>query len=360
MNQPRNHDGASAGSSALRYARQAALPQMGEAGQKRIGQASVLLIGCGALGSTQAELLARAGIGRLILTDRDIVEWHNLPRQNLYDEHDVRERRLKALAAERRIRAINEQVTIEPHVLDVTADNIAELVRDADVILDATDNFATRFLLNDAAVAGQKAWVYGGVLGTSGNVMAVLPGQGPCLRCLMPDLPPREAYPTCETAGVLNAAVAWVAALQVAKALRFLVAPAPLPATLHVLDVWEGAAQVVNVNRKTSCTCCEMRVFEFLHAPRQRMTTTVLCGSDTIMVTPEASIRPDFNVLMQHLAQQGRVTTNGAVLEFCSGPCRLVVFQDGRTLVHGARDEEEAIEWVDTHVLTRKPEGEIS
>jgi len=327
--------------SGSRYARQAALEVIGTAGQAALSRSTVLIVGCGALGSTQAELLARAGVGRLILVDRDVLEWHNLQRQLLFDERDVRERMPKAAAAARRLRAINSEIEIEARVIDVTATNVVELLRPADVVIDGTDNFETRYLLNDAAVQAGKPWVYGGVLGTDGTVMTVRPGSGPCLRCLFPDPPEGHRLPTCETRGVLNTAVAWVAALQVTEALKLLVRDPAAEFRLHAVDVWRGTVHTVAVQRHDACPCCGARRFEFLSGERGS-SSTVFCGRHAVQITPEHPSAPDFADLRQRLAPLGTVTVNGLLLEFTGEGRRLVVFPDGRVLVLGTTDTAEA------------------
>jgi adenylyltransferase/sulfurtransferase len=249
----------------MRYARQAVLPMIGRSGQGALSRSTVLVLGCGALGSAQAELLARAGVGRLLLVDRDVLELHNLPRQFLTDEQDVRVRMPKAAAAARRLWAINSEISIDAQVADVTAANIVDLIRPADLIMDGTDNFETRYLLNDAAVRIGKPWVFGGVLGTAGNVMAVRPGQGPCLRCIFPDPPDANLVPTCATQGVLNTVVVWAAALQVTEALKLLVRDPTAEFKLHAFDVWRGMTHSVAVERNPTCVCCGERRFEFLN-----------------------------------------------------------------------------------------------
>ena len=324
-----------------RYARQAVLGVIGQAGQQKLAESTVLVVGCGALGSTQAELLARAGISKLILVDRDVLELHNLQRQLLFDEQDVRERLPKASAAARRLRAVNSEIVIEAVVADVTATNIVDLLRPANLALDGTDNFETRYLLNDAAVQAGKPWIYGGVLGTDGTVMAVRPGQGPCLRCIFPDPPDAHHLPTCETQGVLNTAVAWVAALQVTEALKLLVGDPTAEFKLYALDVWRGSVTSVTIKRSEGCVCCAKRRFEFLDSERGS-SSTVFCGRNAVQVTPERKTSPDFAQLSERLKLLGTVTVNGLVLEFTCGVHRLVVFPDGRVLVMGTTDTAEA------------------
>ena len=324
-----------------RYARQSVLGVIGDAGQEKLQAATVLVVGCGALGSTQAELMARAGVGRLILVDRDVLELHNLQRQLLFDEQDVRDRLPKAVAAARRLRAINAAITIEDVVADVTAGTIADLMRPADLIIDGTDNFETRYLLNDAAVKEGKPYVYGGVLATEGAVMAVRPGRGPCLRCIFPDPPDARNLPTCETQGVLNTAVVWVAALQVTEMIKLLLHPAGTDFKLHALDVWSGTARAFEARRDENCVCCGQRRYEFLSGERGSA-STVFCGRNAVQVTPEQRSAPDFKKLGERLAPFGSVTVNGLVLEFTFGDQRMIVFPDGRVLVIGTTDTAEA------------------
>jgi adenylyltransferase/sulfurtransferase len=253
-----------------RYARHAALAKIGPEGQNKLAGSTVLVVGCGSLGSAQAGLLARAGIGRLLLADRDIVEAYNLPTQILYDEQDALERLPKAEAAARRLRAVNSGISIEPLITDVTAANAEGLVGRADLVLDGTDNFETRYLINDAAVRTGKPWIYGGVLGTDGMVMSVRPGIGPCLRCLYEDPPELGALPTCNAFGVLNTAATWVAALQVTEAIKILTCAEPDGFKLYNLDIWRGSVTAVSAERRAGCACCGQRRFEFLDSKRNR------------------------------------------------------------------------------------------
>ncbi|MHB0994862.1 MAG: ThiF family adenylyltransferase [Elusimicrobiales bacterium] len=325
-----------------RYARQAALARLGPEGQAKLAAATVLVAGCGSLGSAQAQLLARAGVGRLLLADRDVVELSNLPAQVLYDEQDVKERLPKAEAAARRLRAVNSGISIEPVIADITAANAADLVGRADLVLDGTDNFETRYLINDAAVKAGKPWIYGGVLGTDGMVLAVRPGRGPCLRCLFEDPPDMGAVPTCSTFGVLNTAVAWVAALQVTEAVRLLTGAEQDGFKFHSLDVWRGSAEAISAGRRENCPCCGGRRFDFLDSKRGSSAAAALCGRNAVQVTPERRLAPDFAGLRERLAPLGAVKFNGIILEFICGGRRLTVFPDGRVLVSGTKDPAEA------------------
>lgn len=246
-----------------RYARHAKLAWLGPSGQEKLAASSVLLVGCGSLGCAQAAFLARAGVGRLTLADKDIVRDLNLPTQLLYGEADAEAGAPKAEAAARNLRAVNSGIEIVPVFADITAANIEPLVSEADLVLDATDNFETRFLINEAAVKTGKPWVYGGVLGTDGMAMAIMPGRGPCLRCLM-ELPPADRrLPPPDAFGVLNTAAAWVAALQATQALKALARGEADWGRMHTLDIWNGTVTTAEVPRDPACPCCGGRRFEF-------------------------------------------------------------------------------------------------
>jgi adenylyltransferase/sulfurtransferase len=324
-----------------RYARQIALSVIGQTGQERLHSACLLIIGCGALGSAQAELAARAGIGTIIIADRDIPELHNLQRQMLFDERDVLERMPKAEAAARRLRAINSEIHIEPVVADVTRDNVLDLVAQADLILDGTDNFETRYLINDACVHESKPWIYGGTLGTCGIIMAVRPGEGPCLRCIFPEPPSTGAHPTCETDGVLNTAVVITAAMQVNMAFRILLGAYFSENCLYSFDLWKAGMRPVTVERDSECVCCSARHFEFLNAVRGS-SSTVFCGRNAVQIVPERPVSTDFKELAERLSPLGEISFNGLVLECSIGQHRLIVFPDGRILILGTTDPSEA------------------
>ncbi len=304
---------------AERYARQAVLPQIGPAGQEKLGASAALLVGCGALGCAQAQLLSRAGVGRLVLVDRDFVELNNLQRQLLYDEADAAQRLPKAEAAARHLRAINSAIRVEPRVADLTARNVCELLQGVDVVLDATDNVETRYLVNDACVSAGKPWVYGGAVGTSGVVLAVRPGDGPCLRCVFPEPAPPGTLATCDMAGVLNSAPAAIAALQVVEAVKLLLGAAPDAHRLHSLDVWAPSLRSVKVQREPACRCCGARDFEFLNA-QATSTATSLCGRNAVQVTPARPSPVALDALGQKLAAVGKVTSNGLLLQVAVGP----------------------------------------
>ncbi len=329
-----------------RYARQALLAPVGHDGQRRISRTRVLLVGCGALGSGVADLLVRAGIGHLTIADRDYVELTNLQRQSLFDEADVENHLPKAEAAAARLRRINGEVVVTPVVADVNAGNVEALVASADLIVDGTDNFETRYLVNDAAVKLGRPWVYGGVIGSYGMTMTIRPGATACLRCVFPEPPAAGSAPTCDTAGVLGPAVALVAALEAAEALKLAVgADASLNPDLLAVDAWQCAFdRIPRPARRDDCPTCVRREFVFLdqRAPSQ---TTVLCGHDAVQVLVHPPVALDLAALAARLCVVGEVNSNRFLLRFREGadlPRELTVFPDGRAIVKGTTDPTEA------------------
>jgi len=325
-----------------RYARQTVLPEIGPTGQAALAQARVLVLGCGALGSLTAELLARAGAGFLRLVDRDVPELDNLHRQMLYDEDDVRERRPKAVAAAARLQRINSALMVEPLAVDANPANIASLVQGMTLVMDGLDHAETRYLLNDVCVRDGIPWIYGGVLGVAGIVVPVLPGQGPCLRCLWPEPPPPGSLPTCVSAGVLNAASAMVAAQQAACAIRLLVGHPPLVDHHAVeslsLDPWQPHFRKTVVRRQADCPCCHQRLFPFLEGALTAW-VTALCGRNAVQVTPPSGAPPpDLPRLAERLARHGRVAWNGMLLDYTDELAQVTIFPDGRVMVHETQD----------------------
>lgn len=256
------------GSPASRYARQIAYRNLGPEAQRRLARSRVVLIGCGAMGGMQANILARAGVGCLRIIDRDAPELDNLHRQILYDERDVAERIPKAQAAAAKLRRANSDITIEAEVAQVDGGNVERLIGTADLLLDGTDNLETRYIINDAAVKLGIPWVYGGVVADYGNVMPIVPGRTPCLRCLFPDPPDPSEMDTCQTVGVLTSAVGVIASLQTVEAIKILTGQLDaLNHQLHTIDVWTGRFEAVPAGpdqRRADCPCCGLRRFEFL------------------------------------------------------------------------------------------------
>jgi molybdopterin/thiamine biosynthesis adenylyltransferase len=319
-----------------RYSRQTRFAPLGEEGQARIRAARVVIVGCGALGTVQAEALVRAGVGRLRIIDRDFVEWSNLQRQFLFEESDAAEALPKAVAAARRLARVNSEVAVEPMVADLTAANVEDLFEDVDLILDGTDNFETRFLINDAAVARGIPWVYGAAVGSYGIKLAIVPGKTACLRCVYPD-PPLGAQPTCETEGVLAPVTATVAALQVADALKMLARGADaVTARLTTVDVWTGAIrQLAPPARDDQCPCCVLREFTYLDGSRRAPIS--LCGRNAVQIH-ERSRPVDLPALAQRLGAVAAVRSNEFALRVALDPYELTVFPDGRAIIKGTTD----------------------
>jgi len=328
-----------------RYSRQVRFPQLGEAGQRALLKSRVTLCGCGALGTVLANHLARAGVGSIRIVDRDFIETHNLQRQVLFDEDDVAQNLPKAEAAARKIRAINSTINVEPVVTDIDHTNIIDLVGDADVILDGTDNFETRYLINDAAVKLGKPWVFGGVIGSEGQTMTIIPGKTPCLRCLIETAPPPGMTPTCETAGVLGPAVAVIASFEAIEAIKLLTgAWDALNADLIMVDIWDWTfrqLKVAGLLGKVNCPCCRERQFEWLDGGLGSHTTT-LCGRNAVQVAARRSDPLDFRELAARLNALGEVRYNNFMLRFGTEGYEFTVFPDGRAIIKGTNDVAKA------------------
>ncbi|HSU58331.1 MAG TPA: ThiF family adenylyltransferase [Bryobacteraceae bacterium] len=318
-----------------RYSRQILFAPIGQAGQEEIRKAAVCIVGCGALGSFHAEALARAGIGRLRLIDRDYVDYTNLQRQWLYSEADAREELPKAIAAVRRLHELNRHVEVEPLVTDLTPSNAEELIAGCDLILDGTDNFETRYLLNDLSVKRNLAWIYGAAIGSYGIAMPVVPDRGPCFACIYPE-PPQGLQPTCDVNGVLAAATASVAALQVGMALRLIVGWTDFECSIHTLDIWSGMAKRAAAGeRDPECRVCAKREFRYLDA--QRRTPVSLCGRNAVQL--HETTRPlDLQQLAARLAPFGDVRVNEFALRIAMPKYDLTFFRDGRAIVKGTTD----------------------
>ena len=311
---------------------------MGDEGQRRLLASSAVVVGCGAIGGSTAQLLARAGVGRLRVIDRDFVEPSNLQRQALFDENDAREVLPKATAAERKLRLLNAEVGIEGVVADVTPPNVEELLGGFDLILDGTDNFETRFLLNDYAIEAGRPWIYSAAVGSYGVMFAIRPGETACLACLMETA---DAGPmleeTCDTVGVLGPAVSLVSSLEVAEALKFLSGRVEaLHGRLISCDVWSGRMQSVRVERNANCRACGRREFSYLQGEAQPHIT--MCGRDSVQIH-ERRRALDLEALEVNLAAAGMaVKQNGFLLKFSVPPYEMTVFRDGRAIVKGSTD----------------------
>jgi len=320
-----------------RYAKQVLFTPLGKEGQERLGRSRATIIGLGALGSTLANHLVRAGVGYVRLCDRDFVELDNLQRQVLYDEDDVKGNLPKAAAAAAKLSRINSEVKLDPRVCDVNHANAEELAKDVDIVLDGTDNFETRFVLNDACVKLGKPWVYGGCVGSYGMVMAVLPGEGPCFACLVGDLPAPGTSATCDTAGVLNTAVSIVASFQANEALKILAGRREaLAGGLQTLDVWQNTSQLIRVPRSPSCPVCVKRGFRHLEANPSAATS--LCGRNAVQITPPPGSTLDLAAAEKRLAPLGQVRRNAYLLKVSVDGCELTLFPDARAIIQGTHD----------------------
>jgi adenylyltransferase/sulfurtransferase len=315
-----------------RYSRQILFAGIGERGQEALLRSHAVVVGCGALGSFHVAALARAGVGIVTIIDRDYVEPSNLHRQWLFEEADAAESMPKAAAAARRLAAINSSIEIRPRVSDLTPSNAEELLGDADVIVDGTDNFDTRFLVNDFAVSHGKPWIYGAAVGSYGLAMPVVPGDTACLRCVYPD-PPSGAQPTCETAGVLNVIISAVASVQIADALKILCGGKP-KARITTIDLWNGGIRQIDAPaRDPECPCCGRREFPFLDEASRGPVT--LCGRNAVQVVG----RPvDLAQLAARLRPLGEVRSNEFALRFVVPPHEMTIFPDGRAIVKGTSD----------------------
>lgn len=326
-----------------RYSRQALFFGIGSEGQRKLLASRAVVVGCGALGCASVGMLARAGVGQIVVVDRDFVETTNLQRQLLFDEADAREGLPKAVAAARAVARINSGVKVEPVVADLSPANVERFLAGADVVLDGTDNFETRYLVNDACVKLGLPWVYGGAIGSSGMSATIIPGESACFRCVFPDAPPPGTMGTCETVGVLASIVAAVSAVQWTEAVKILVGDREyLNRGLVVFDLWAHDYDKVGpLSRRPECPCCGQRRFEYLEAEATSRTTS-LCGRNAVQVSPALPRRLDLAALARRLEPAGTVSANGYLVRLAVGEHELTVFPDGRAIVKGTHDESVA------------------
>jgi adenylyltransferase/sulfurtransferase len=329
---------------ASRYARQMRFPGIGAEGQRKLLASRALVVGCGALGSVIANTLARAGVGKLRIVDRDFLELNNLQRQVLYDEADVAAGLPKAIAAANRLAKINSEIEIESIVADVDHTNIQRLLEGVDCLVDGTDNFETRFLLNDAAVKLTVPWVYGGCLAAEGQTLTILPGLTPCLRCLMPDPPPPGTSPTCDSAGILGTIIGVIASIEANEALKILSGHAEsINRTWTVLDLWENTLRQIKLDaaRTPDCPCCGRREFPWLAGERGGH-TAVLCGRNAVQLSFPGREAVSLDHLAEKLSAVGQVTKNKYLVRAAIGDYQVTVFPDGRAVIGGTEDIAEA------------------
>jgi molybdopterin-synthase adenylyltransferase len=325
-----------------RYSRQELFAGIGVDGQQRIRAARVAVVGCGALGSALAEMMVRAGAGAVTVIDRDYVEESNLQRQSLFDESDVARGMPKAAAAAGRLSALNSDVAVRGVVADLAVDNAGELLAGHTLVLDGTDNFETRFLVNDVCVRDGIDWVYGACVGAYGLALAVRPHLSPCLRCVLEEMPPPGSSPTCDTAGVIAPIVHVVAGIQAAEGLKLLTGrtDALLPGVVTV-DVWQGTFEVMDLRGQAPwCPACTAARYEYADAVAAP--SAVLCGRDAVQIRPPRGGSLDLAALALRLAPVGEVSANEHLLRFSAAGAELVVFKDGRAIVKNVRDVAQA------------------
>lgn len=322
-----------------RYSRQILFAQIGVSGQEKLSKSRVLLVGCGALGAAHAETLARAGVGFLRIVDRDFVEFSNLQRQTLYSERDAQDRLPKAIAAQKRIAEINSEIRIEAVVADVNHSNIESFIRDADLILDGTDNFQVRYLINDACVKLKKPWIYGAAVSGYGATMTVFPYETPCLRCIFETMPSAGSAPTCDTAGVIQPIISSVAAIQTTEALKILTGNSDkLHRSLIQIDVWQNDWRKIKLSERVAdCECCGRNNFEFLDAEQSEF-SAVLCGRNAVQIAPPRPGNLDLPKLAEKLKSVAEVKQNEYLVRLNVGEFELTVFRDARAIVRGTED----------------------
>ncbi|AUS87219.1 thiamine biosynthesis protein MoeB [Lysinibacillus sp. YS11] len=326
-----------------RYSRQQLFHPIGQTGQQSLQQKHVLIIGAGALGSASAEALVRAGIGRLTLIDRDYVEWSNLQRQQLYTELDAQEKMPKVIAAKKRLQQINTEVEIHVGIMDACTETLLPLLEDVDVMVDATDNFDVRFVMNDLAQKYRIPWVYGSCVGSYGATYTVVPGKTPCLHCLLKVMP--HTGMTCDTVGIISPAVQIVAAYQVAEVFKLLVGDdKALRKSYLTFDVWQNQHYEINVEkiRQGDCPSCgDKPTYPYLSYENQTK-LQILCGRDAVQIRPPKPIYYSLDQLANQLCSHGEVQVNPYLLSCQADDYRIVIFQDGRVVIHGIQDIQKA------------------
>ena len=320
-----------------RYSRQILFSEIGEAGQKKLGKSSVAIIGCGGLGTVIATALVRAGVGKVRIIDRDFIEYHNLQRQVLFDEEDIKAGLPKAIAAERHLKKVNSSIEIEGIVADVNYASIERLVKGADLIMDGLDNLETRLLINDVSLKHKIPWVYGGAISSSGMMMNIIPGETPCFRCFWTSPIARGAALTCDTAGIIGPAPFIVGSLQVTEAMKILVGASEINRDLIVVDVWRGEFSHLKLNKRADCPACQGE-YEYLSA-RFGTRATSLCGQNAVQVlNPEAG-GVSLAKLAARLKSVGEVSYNEFMLRLRVDNQEMVIFPDGRAIVKNTDDE---------------------
>jgi adenylyltransferase/sulfurtransferase len=312
---------------------------IGKGGQEKLADSRVLLVGCGALGASHAEVLARAGVGFLRIIDRDFVEFTNLQRQTLFSESDATERLPKAIAARNRLAEINSEIEVEGVVADINYSNVEGFIKDCGLVVDGTDNFQTRYLVNDACVKLNKPWIYGAAVSSYGVTMTIIPGETPCLRCIFEEMPDAGSSPTCDTAGVIQPIIASVSAIQTTEALKILTGKtADLHRSLIQIDVWQNDWRKIKLGAPNAdCETCGKKNFEFLDAENVEF-SAVLCGRNAVQIQPPKPTELDLPALAERLQNLGLVKHNEYLVRFTAGENELTIFRDARAIIRGTDD----------------------
>nr|WP_261808081.1 ThiF family adenylyltransferase [Paenibacillus sp. N3.4] len=325
-----------------RYSRQILFSPIGMEGQRKLNRSRVAIVGMGALGTVLANHMVRAGVGYIRLIDRDFVDKSNLQRQMLYDEEDADSTTPKAIAAARRLQLINSQVVIEPHVTDLNATNAEDLLNDVDLILDGTDNFSVRFLINDVSVKSGTPWIYGGAVASRGVSLTILPGQTPCLRCLFTQAPASGSVETCDTAGVIGGIIHVVASFQATEALKLLIGDKEhLNLKMQQWDLWFNQYSAIQVTsaHKADCPACAKKQFDYLDAHLESDTIQSLCGRNSVQIHPVTPSKLPLDYWEERLKPLGPVQRNRFLLKFQAAPdLQMILFPDGRVLIQGTED----------------------
>jgi molybdopterin-synthase adenylyltransferase len=322
-----------------RYSRQILFDGIKREGQERISASRAAMVGCGALGAVQASLLVRAGVGMLRIIDRDFVDESNLQRQILFDEEDVRAVLPKAVAAEKKLKRVNSLVKVEGVVEDVNASSIERLLSGFDLIIDASDNFDVRYLINDFSVKHRIPWIYGACVGSHGLTFPILPGEGPCLRCVFENKPPAGASVSCDTAGVIGPIVVLIAGIQVAEAMKLMSgARDHVSSKITSIDVWDNQYQSINLPPvNPDCPCCARSEFPFLNGLLGAEATT-LCGRNSVQIRAQKGSHIDLDALSRRLEPIGHLEQNRFLLRAAIDGYQLTVFSDGRAIINGTYD----------------------
>ncbi|WP_339061999.1 ThiF family adenylyltransferase [Tepidibacillus marianensis] len=325
----------------LRYSRQHLFPFIGRGGQKKLLNSRVAIVGMGALGTALVNHMVRSGVGYVRIMDRDFVEYSNLQRQMLFDEEDAKQGKPKAIAAKEKLNAINSSVTIDAHVTDLTWKNAEELLADVDLIIDGTDNFDVRYLVNDVAVKHNIPWIYGGAVSSRGMTFTIIPEKTPCFRCIFPEAPAPGTSQTCDTAGVIGPIIQVIAAYQATEALKLLVGDHEhLSTSLRNFELWQNDYSEINIKnaRNDNCPTCGQHHYDYLDPKDKSEQVVSLCGRDTIQISPATKHKMDLKKLAANLQPVGRVEETPFLIRFYVENYKLTIFPDGRTLVQGTDD----------------------